>query len=89
MTSSGAQALSYRRLVGARAWSMILMVFLGYSEKNPSATFQESNLRPSDHYFVYAIYDMSKFSQYYLPKDRKARDFESHRKFLHSNKNKL
>ena len=26
--------------------------------KKPSATFQESNLRPSDHYFVYAIYDI-------------------------------
>ena len=30
----------------------------GILGKNPSATFQESNLRPSDHYFVYRIYDI-------------------------------
>ena len=33
MTSSDAQALSYRRLVGARPRSMISMVSRGYSEK--------------------------------------------------------
>ena len=30
----------------------------GILGKNPSAFFQESNLRPSDHYSVYAIYDI-------------------------------